>query len=202
MKGFVEHFKKNKTEVLHFIPPPPEAKFRSGPVRDGTSWVKKSLGALTIWDMSFMRIRDYPDKEIGPLALETLRVSGFLDRTGISMTFLLKLIGEKNSKVLGTWNLGRQKQGQKLADAVKLLEWWHLIEKVVPSEAESEADAFSLHPLVQDWIKFKMSESEWGDYVIEAAGLVEKHLAVDHDELLEIPLRQKSSGRQHHRPRT
>ncbi|KAK1750193.1 hypothetical protein QBC47DRAFT_407424 [Echria macrotheca] len=197
--GFLEFFLRNKLEVLRYVPENPN--IRSGRVQHGTTWITNSLSVLTVWEMSFNAVaKDIKNKEASKLAVIILQLAGFLDRNGISLWFLEEMDAFHKKGRLRA--LGRHHASEnKTKQAIKMLKDWHLIEtsqKTSKSGSGSGSwdsgpatDLFTIHPLVQDWIRYRMTESQWHDNVHHAVRVVERHLSKDHDVLLASALKDK-----------
>jgi tetratricopeptide (TPR) repeat protein len=191
MKDFLVYYKKNSAEVLRFVPE--NNDFRRLSVQKGSSWISKSLSVLSTWEMSFAAVSEIGDKKskgknVGRQAVEILQVSAFLDRKQISVSFLEGILDPGKNILKFDWTT-RSRRLQQLLDTIKILDRWCLLEGLKQTDERSES--FSLHPLVQQWLVLRLSNSVRQEYLLKAIKQVEKQLERDHDQLLSTPLKEK-----------
>jgi tetratricopeptide (TPR) repeat protein len=192
MTKFLDHYRQNKSQILQLVPE--QSNFRRSYVQEGETWLKKSLGVLTVWEMSLIAVKREEKQRIRDLAIEILQLSGFLDRTGISIVFLDKMDKPASYGDGHRWaDRGHPVSHINLDRAVKLLDRWHLIESLsCDDDDHSRGETFTVHPLVQEWIRLRMSKSDVYSFMMKAVQLIERNLARDHDALLATPVEVKN----------
>lgn len=189
LNTFLNTYRKCHRDIFSRVPE--ESNLRISRVRQGTSYVKKSLGVLEVWEMSFEAIERHSNKRIRDVALAILTAAGFLDRTGISIKFLTKL--EVAPRSLIHWTaLGRDDMTLlELDKATRLLDSWSVIEGYECDQDQDQVEKITVHPLIQDWIRLRMGKSDLLKEALQVIRLIERNLAQDHDRLLATSVESK-----------
>jgi tetratricopeptide (TPR) repeat protein len=155
---FLEHYNKRREEVLNETPGLWDYKRKLST----TPEIEAKLTVFTTWELSFDLIsgdqitRD--DKE------HLLTLIAFFDKNEISDT-LFKLYSSRDSQWMTSCTRDNAWDEYKFQDILKELRNLSLVQSL---RVQSSGTLFSLHPLVQDWIKLRISSESRRDYIIEA----------------------------------
>ncbi|KAH8684317.1 hypothetical protein BGZ60DRAFT_164137 [Tricladium varicosporioides] len=155
---FLEHYDERMKEVLNEAPGLWDYQRKLNPNQE----IMTKLTVFTTWELSFnmitrdQKIRD--DKE------HLLTLIAFFDRNQISDALFKPYSSQKSS-----WMTSCTKDGAwdkyRFQDIVKDLRNLSLIQSL---KIQRSGALFSLHPLVQDWIKLRISSKSRRAYTIEA----------------------------------
>jgi tetratricopeptide (TPR) repeat protein len=178
---FLEHYNKRRKAVLSAKPNlwGYKRKLKSN------SDFKTELTVFTTWELSFDLITG--DQQIRDDKEHLLTLIAFFDKNKISDT-LFKLYSSKNSGWMTSCTENGVWDELKLQDILKELRNLSLIQSL---RIQQSGATISLHPLIQDWIKLRIShKSQWA-YATEAIQVIS--ISIELQQLHETTFEDKQT---------
>jgi tetratricopeptide (TPR) repeat protein len=155
---FLEHYTKRREEVLIETPELWDYKRKLKPSQE----IETKLSVFTTWELSFDLItgdeKTRVDKE------HILTLTAFLDRNKISDT-LFEPYSSQHSSWMTSCTRDDAWNKYKFQDILQELRNLSLVQSL---KIQRSGATFSLHPLVQDWMKLRISSESRQAYTIEA----------------------------------
>jgi tetratricopeptide (TPR) repeat protein len=155
---FLEHYDKRREEVLNETPGLWDYRRNLEPGRE----IETKLTVFTTWELSFDLITG--DEKVRGDKEHILTLTAFFDGNEISDT-LFEPYSSRNSSWMSSCTKDNAWNKYKFQDILQELRNLSLVQNL---RIQRSGASFSLHPLVQDWMKLRISSESRQVYTTEA----------------------------------
>ena len=181
LESFLEHYALRKDVILKYIPALWEYRKTLSQSENETS-----ISAFTTWEMSLEQVGDGNER----LAISHfLTLSAFLDSTNVGDSLFRNYLVSQPQ--MPAWTSCLVTNGHwdayRFQDLVASLHALSLIEGADFGGTETR---FSLHPLIKDWLRLRLSESEDLEYAREAIQQVTASVEAQYNEETSLETRR------------
>ncbi|TVY92170.1 Nephrocystin [Lachnellula willkommii] len=163
---YLDRYNRRRKKVLQELPE--EWEYRKKSEDDPNK--ETELSVFTTWDLSFSQIsgneEERKDKE------RILTLSGFFHNDDIKET-LFKAYASENDSWLSSCRQDDEFDVLEFQDILKEL---HKLSLLQSFQVNSTGSSFSLHPLIQDWVKLRVGLKAQKEYTIEATAMLCSYL--------------------------
>ncbi|TVY17760.1 Nephrocystin-3, partial [Lachnellula arida] len=163
---YLDRYNRRRKKVLQELPE--EWEYRTKSEDDPNK--ETDLSVFTTWELSFSQIsgneEERKDKE------RILTLGGFMNNNDIKELFFKEYASENDS-----WLSSCRQEGEfdvlEFQDVLKEL---HKLSLLQSFQVNSTGSSFSLHPLIQDWVKLRVGLKAQKEYTIEATAMLCSYL--------------------------
>ncbi|KAI9786933.1 MAG: hypothetical protein M1839_005164 [Geoglossum umbratile] len=173
---FLGYYASQKESVLRYTPDSWEYQRIMG---EAGQDLEGALSVFTTWELSFSQIAGSTEAEKSGVR-QLLLLSAFLDRSNVPET-LFERAGRTGDPewqwVVGTnqtWDKDRFHSTIEALSNLSLIQGFNITKATA---------IFSLHPLVQVWVKLRLNAIERGVFTLKAVSLVADYIATDRNNL-------------------
>jgi ankyrin repeat protein/tetratricopeptide (TPR) repeat protein len=172
LANFITYYSKRKAEILRHTPRLWE--YKRGPLKQSSV----ATNAFTTWELSMALLLDGRE---GQDIERLLTLSAFFDNHSLHSDIFKACVDleEGFPQWIGCMYTDGAWDEYKFQDIIADLLSLSLIQSM---DLSSRGVSFTLHPLVRDWIQYRLSEKEYGQYAhqaVEALGVAVEQVNLD-----------------------
>ncbi|KAK3386161.1 hypothetical protein B0H63DRAFT_544782 [Podospora didyma] len=177
LHDFMDHYSKHKTDILKRTPRLWEYQKTFGSSNTTATTV------FTTWEMSFELLAQEPN---GPQIAHLLTLGAFFHNQCLHRDLFRESLSHSPQPWTDCMGTGGEWDEYKFQDLLANMLSLSLIQSLDLSNGDV---CFTIHPLVQEWLQYRLSEAESCSYACEAVVTLAR--TVDPEHLSRLPLNMK-----------